>query len=128
MSGADNNRVRLLKHACRTLIKQGHPEALSAFGLQPPKVQLENLQIKTPSIHLGDTLQFSATLSSTAKQTQELVIDYLLHFKRANGSNSAKVFKSRTRCELSPRAVITRVSNRCRYESMEKILASNHLS
>lgn len=93
MQGADKNRERLLRHACRTLIKQGHAKALSAFGLQPPKIELQQLNIQTPKISLGDSLSFDARLRSTSTQDQDLVVDYLLHFKRANGSQSAKVFK-----------------------------------
>ena len=31
---ADDNRKKLVRHACRTLIKQGHKKTLAAFGYQ----------------------------------------------------------------------------------------------
>ncbi len=93
LQGADKNRERLVRHACRSLIKQGHPATLKAFGLGPPLLELNFLRIDSPSIELGDSLQFEASISSTSNTAQSLVIDYLLHFKKANGSLSAKVFK-----------------------------------
>ena len=36
LSGASKNRQKIVRHACRTLIKQGHPETLTALGYAPP--------------------------------------------------------------------------------------------
>ncbi len=93
MVGADKNRQRLLRHACRTLIKQGHPIALQAFGYAPPKVKMRTFQIKNKHVVLGDSVAFSVNLKSTSKQPQALIIDYSVHFKKANGKLAAKVFK-----------------------------------
>jgi 3-methyladenine DNA glycosylase AlkC len=93
MRGAGKNRQRLVRHACRTLIKQGHRAALEAFGIGKPRVILETLTIATGTVDLGNTLDFSATLASTAKTPQPLVIDYVVHFRKANGKLAAKVFK-----------------------------------
>jgi 3-methyladenine DNA glycosylase AlkC len=86
-------RVKLLRHACRSLIKAGHPRVLAAFGIKAPSVEARNLSITRPSIMLGETLDFSVTLRSTSPNDQRILIDYVLHFRRANGTLSAKVFK-----------------------------------
>lgn len=93
LKNADKNRERLVRHACRTLIKQGHVGALRALGIAAPKIELEQLKIQTAGIRLGDPLPFSATLRSTSKTSQALVIDYVLHLMKANGSTAPKVFK-----------------------------------
>jgi hypothetical protein len=93
LKGADKNRTRLIRHACRTLIKQGHPTALAAFNLHPPKVELADFTVETPVIVLGESVEFSAKVTSKSKASQELVIDYLIHFVKANGSRVGKVFK-----------------------------------
>lgn len=87
------NRLKLVKHACRTLIKQGHPATLAAFGIEPAKVTLESLTLLRQEVKIGDNLDFELTLVSDAKQTQTLVIDYLIHHKKANGTLTAKAFK-----------------------------------
>jgi len=93
MQDADKNREQLIRHACRTLIKQGHPVALKAFGYSPPKIKLGTFLIKNKTVKLGSALQFSTELCSTSKKTQSLLIDYLVHFKKANGTSASKVFK-----------------------------------
>ena len=42
---------------------------------------------------LGESVEFSFEIKSTAETDQDLMIDYLVHFLRANGKHSAKVFK-----------------------------------
>ncbi len=93
MVDADKNRKRLLRHACRTLIKQGHPLALQAFGYVPPEVEVNALHIKNKVVLFGDGVEFSLKLKSIGKQPQPLIIDYLVYFKKANGKLVAKVFK-----------------------------------
>ena len=93
MKGADKNRERLVRHACRTLIKKGHVGALEAFGLGAPEIDLTEFTIETKHVVLGGSVDFEATLKSTSKKAQSLVIDYLLHFKKANGGQTGKVFK-----------------------------------
>ena len=101
MDGADKNRERLVRHACRSLIKQGHRGALEAFGLGDPDIELETLAIQTPTVAFGDALRFAADLVSSSPKTQSLVIDYVVHFRKANGKLVGKVFK-RTKITLKP--------------------------
>ena len=93
MKGASVQRKKLLRHACRTLIKQGHPIALNAFGFEPPLIDLTQLSIKTKVVMLGGDLVFTVGLHSTCAMPQPLIIDYILHFKKANGKQAGKVFK-----------------------------------
>lgn len=91
-ANADKNRQRLVKHACRTLIKAGHPGALAVFGFTTPDLAECDLKISSPTVRLGDEL--TLTLTVTAKSgPQNMLIDYVLHFMRANGQLSPKVFK-----------------------------------
>ena len=106
MRDADTNRMRLVRHACRTLVKEGHPGALAAFGLKPPEVEVHPLSILTPQVAFGGSLKFSATIRSTADEPQDLVVDYVLHLRKANGRLAPKVFKWK-RFTLGPREVRT---------------------
>lgn len=93
IQGAGKSRLKLIRHACRTLIKQGHPTALNVFGFGKPKLLLDTLIIKTKKVELGGALIFSTGLQPTSKKPQSLVIDYLVHFRKANGKLASKVFK-----------------------------------
>ncbi|MBV1871467.1 MAG: DNA alkylation repair protein [Gammaproteobacteria bacterium] len=96
LKDADKNRVRLVKHACRTLIKQGHKGALKALGYNAPHVVIEKLEIITPEVEFGEALLFEMSLASTLEHNQNLIIDYAIHHKKANGKTTPKVFKWKT--------------------------------
>jgi 3-methyladenine DNA glycosylase AlkC len=93
MKGASKPRERLLRHACRTLIKQGNSRALAAFGIKPPQLEFGPLTVENPVVDFGGALEFSASIASTAGHPQALIIDYIVHFKKANGAQAGKVFK-----------------------------------
>lgn len=93
MQGADKQRERLVRHACRTLIKQGHAAALKAFGLAEPKILLNSLTIESRAVELGGALTFSANVVSNSNRPQALVVDYQVYFKKSNGQLVGKVFK-----------------------------------
>lgn len=84
----------IIKHAVRTLIKKGNEEALMIFGFgNDARVQLQSLTVDKTALQLGDSLQFSFGLVSEGTDPQKLVIDYAIHYAKASGSNSRKVFK-----------------------------------
>lgn len=105
LKGADKDREKLVRHACRSLIKQGHAATLKAFGLNPPELELTGPMISTKVVPYGDALGFGIELTSTSARTQSLVLDYLVHFKKANGALSPKVFKW-TKLQLEPGQVV----------------------
>lgn len=93
---ASPDRQRLVRHACRTLIKQGHKKTLQAFGFGPPKVKLKHLRISTPQVNFGEALLFELSILSISEQSQPLTIDYAVHHQKANGKTTPKVFKWKT--------------------------------
>jgi len=105
LRGADAGREKLVRHACRTLIKQGHTLTLAALGYGPPRVKLERFEIKTPRVHFGEVLEFEMSLLSDAVKAQNLVIDYIIHHRKANGGTTPKVFKWKT-ARLDSNAVL----------------------
>jgi 3-methyladenine DNA glycosylase AlkC len=92
----------LVKHALRSLVKRGHPGALQTLGVGAvPQVMVTLTELAPRSVKLGGRLRFRFELASTAAATQELLIDYAVHFVKANGSARPKVFKLR-RLQLAP--------------------------
>ncbi|MEZ5033218.1 MAG: DNA alkylation repair protein [Saprospiraceae bacterium] len=88
---------KLVKHALRSLIKMGHPGALRLLGYAPGgEVEIRQFKIEPKTIHFGDALEFSFELVSTSPKPQSLVVDYIVYFRKANGTNSPKVFKLKT--------------------------------
>ncbi len=96
----------IIRHALRTLIKRGHPRALSLIGAgTAAKLDVVRFQSSPRKLILGDTLTLTTTLTSRAAKSQRLVVDYVLHYARA-GKVSAKVFKWKT-LDLLPRETLT---------------------
>lgn len=86
----------IIRHALRTLIKNGDTAALNLLGYGEPQVTLQNLQLSPETMQLGETLSLSFNLKSEADEPQDLIIDYIIHFVRAKDKTNAKVFKLKT--------------------------------
>ena len=86
----------IVQRALRTLVKDGDPDALAVLGFGPPQVSLSKFSVSPNPLRLGDTLQLNFTLQSTAVSEQNVVIDFVIHFVKANGQTSGKVFKLKT--------------------------------
>ncbi len=86
----------IVKHGLRTLIKQGHPRALALCGAQTdPKLSVNSFSCAPTELDLGDSLSLQADLVSHDQRQLELIVDYVIHYVKASGSTSAKVFKWR---------------------------------
>lgn len=93
LKDASPARKRLVKHACRTLIKQGHAKTLEAFGYGIPALKVGSIKIENTTVELGTHVSFEVSIASNAPSTQPLIIDYVIHHQKANGTTSPKVFK-----------------------------------
>ncbi|MFY9511832.1 MAG: DNA alkylation repair protein [Rubrivivax sp.] len=105
LPGAAPERRRLLRHASRTLIKQGDRRVLAAWGLGKPLRGTAVLVIAPKRIVLGDTLTLELQLISSSPRPQKLAVDYAVHHVKADGGSSAKVFKGWT-TELPPHGTL----------------------
>lgn len=83
----------LVRHALRTLLKAGHPRAFALLGYAPEPAVDAAVEVLTDPVPTGGELRFQATLRSTADRPQRLVLDYVVHFVKANGKPRPKVFK-----------------------------------
>jgi len=84
----------LTKHALRTLIKKGDTRALKILGFSDnPQVEVLNFNLEQERLKLGKKLVFSFDIQSKSLKRQDLMVDYIIYFKKSNGSQSPKVFK-----------------------------------
>lgn len=97
--GAD--RMALLRHAARGLIKAGDADALAVFGHGPARIAPAVPVLSATRVQMGDTLAFDVVLTSLSDAPQSLSVDYVLHYRKANGMLSPKVFKG-ARLTLDP--------------------------
>lgn len=82
----------VVKHACRTLLKQGEPNTMALFGFSEPKhIRVDDFYVQD-SLKMGGGLQFSFTLSSQKTKLGKLRVEYAIDFVKNNGKLARKVF------------------------------------
>jgi hypothetical protein len=87
----------IIRHALRTLIKQGDRRALALIGATDGiAVEVRRFSVAPETVRLGDTIAITADLASTTSDNQRLVVDYRVLYPRAGGKTATKVFKLRT--------------------------------
>lgn len=85
---------KLVKHASRTLLKQGHTELMELFGFGSVKnIKIENFSVLTPKVKIGGDLEFEFVLKNKGKTASKIRLEYAVHYQKANGSLSPKVYK-----------------------------------
>lgn len=100
---------RLIKHACRTLLKRGDSEVLGLFGYQSPKhVQIAELVV-AKAVDWGGALEFSFVLRTSKDRIGKLRIEYGIDFMKSNGRLSRTIFKiSESDFSLTEKQVVRR--------------------
>ncbi|MEM8893917.1 MAG: DNA alkylation repair protein [Bacteroidota bacterium] len=84
----------IVKHASRTLLKQGNAELMQLFGFGSTEtIKLSAFKVHTPKITLGENLEFSFSLKNMAKEVAKIRVEYGIYYQKANGTLSRKVFK-----------------------------------
>jgi 3-methyladenine DNA glycosylase AlkC len=90
--GQSENTDKIVKHACRTLLKAGDKRALAIFGYSDPSlINAINLKLDKKALSIGNDLIFSFEIDVTKKSKVRL--EYAVHFVKAKGKSSKKVFQ-----------------------------------
>ena len=90
----DPNTRRLVRHGLRTLIKAGDPRALAVLGyIADSPVRLRALAIDPTEVRIGESVRFTADLEHPGDEQYDVFVDIVVHFVKANGRTSPKVFK-----------------------------------
>lgn len=96
LSAADGNTAWVVRHGLRTLVKQGHPGALALLGFPPASVAVTGPRLDRNVLSVPGELTFDFDIANTGTEAVRLAVDYLVHYRKANGGQSAKVFKIST--------------------------------
>lgn len=96
----------IARRSLRTLIKEGHAGALAFIGVsRDAKVTIGAFRLGQQRIRVGDRLDFEFEIQSSSAKAQKIVLDYIVHFRKANRTSSPKVFKLKT-FELAGKATV----------------------
>ncbi len=84
----------ITRHACRTLIKQGHQGALEFLGYRPDaKVTLGAIDLQPSDRRVAINTALTVSFDVTAECDEPVIVDYVIRFQRAHGKAADKVFK-----------------------------------
>lgn len=96
----------ITRHALRSLIKKGHPDALELLGFpSEAAIAVRNVAVEPAVVDMGGELTFSFEIESLSDEPQDLIVDFVVHYMKANGNLSPKVWKLTTRT-IQPREVL----------------------
>lgn len=93
LAAPDSNTAWVARHGLRTLVKKGHPGALALQGFVPVPVVVTDLRLDRQVVAMPEDLRFEFEISNTGLDDARLAVDYAVHYRKANGSQSVKVFK-----------------------------------
>lgn len=94
MQDPNPERIRLIRHALRSLTKAGHPGALAVLGFGTTgAVEVGDPTIDPGEARIGDRVTISFTVTSLAEHDLPVRVDLRVHYPRARGKTSAKVFQ-----------------------------------
>ena len=104
LKDATENRRWIIRHALRSAVKRGDTGALRVLGYgTKAKVAIQGGTVSPARVKRGGAVDVQFDLASTSPRPQRLVVDLRVHYVKANGKSSPKVFKLRA-LELAPRA------------------------
>lgn len=99
----------ILKHGCRTLLKQGRPDVMELFGFTSPvSISGSDLKINKKRARVGDEISFHCILETNKGELGKLRLEYVVHFMKANGKPSPKVFQISERVETQSQIEVTK--------------------
>jgi 3-methyladenine DNA glycosylase AlkC len=103
MSDATPERSWLVRHALRSAVKRGEPEALQILGFLPAAhIGIHEIQVAPAVASIGQSVTFTVELANEASTSKSLLVELRVHFVKANGRLGPKVFAMKE-LELQPR-------------------------
>jgi 3-methyladenine DNA glycosylase AlkC len=100
------SRQALLRHALRTAIKRGDTQALALFGHgQRSALVVQTTGLHPAAVRIGERVTLRCALHNPTHQPATALVDWRVHYVKANGSQSPKVFKGRT-VSIEPGATV----------------------
>lgn len=101
----------VVRHACRGLLKKGHPEALRLFGFDAALLLVTVEQLTCPAqVNIGERLHFSFMVHNKSDELTSVRLEYAIDYITSTGKISRKVFKI-SEFAMAPRQVMAFAKN-----------------
>lgn len=86
----------IVRHGLRTLVKKGDTGALSLLGFDAVDVVISPPMLTTTRVDVPGELGFEVEVRNSGDASARFAVDYVVHYRKANGTTSPKVFKLAT--------------------------------
>ena len=97
IKNASPERLWLIEHSLRFAIKKGDAKALAILGYgEKAKVKIKQIKIWPSTCFIGQEVFFEFELHNHSTHAQNIMLDFAVHYVKANGQTKAKVFKLKT--------------------------------
>jgi 3-methyladenine DNA glycosylase AlkC len=97
MRGASPEQGWVVRHALRSAVKRGDASALAVLGFAGGgKVVVSHASIAPKRVRPGASVEIAFDVTNTHARAQRVLVDFRVHFVKARGSASPKVFKLRS--------------------------------
>lgn len=104
--GASPERLWIIRHALRSAVKRGDTRALSVLGFRGGDELEVTASFQPKRVRLGESVDVCLSVTNRSNTHQKAVVDFAVHFIKANGSARPKVFKG-GKVDLPPGASCT---------------------
>ncbi len=106
LKGASEERRWIVQHALRSAVKRGEAGALAALGFgKSAEVEVSDAKVTPKRVVMGDKVNIAFDVTNTSKKPQRVLVDFCIHYVKASGKTSAKVFKLKV-LDLAPRETV----------------------
>ncbi len=126
---ANEHRKRLLRHALRSAIKQGDQAALSIFGVaEVAGIAVKAIGLNPQQPIIGAHVLLDFEIANTSEHHYTLLVDFCVHYVKANGQTRPKVFKlkqlelrSGVRVRLQKKVSLAQLTTRQHYPGSHRV-------
>lgn len=106
LQDATPERRWIVQHALRSAVKRGEVGALEVLGFgQSAKVEVANARITPKRVVMGEKVNIAFDVSNISNKAQQVLVDFCIHYVKASGKTSVKVFKLKV-LDLAPKATV----------------------
>jgi 3-methyladenine DNA glycosylase AlkC len=97
MRGAPPSRQWIVRHALRGAVKRGDSRALAVLGFGGgASLEVTEAAITPRRAVVGGRVEIAFTITNPGRAMRRAVVDFRIHYVKANGRTAPKVFKLRT--------------------------------
>lgn len=92
--GSDLKTDSIIRHGCRTLLKNGNINALALHGFNPgDKASLRSFTLNNGRVKIGEHLSFGFDFVNKEKRPANFRLEYAIDYITSTGKTSRKIFK-----------------------------------